>query len=446
TWEKLPHDSSAPGNLTPIFEAILEHIPPPQANLDEPFQMLVSSLDWDSFQGKYAIGRIKRGIAKPGLQVAILSRGSEYESARIDKVYASQGLKRLEVTQAEAGDIVAITGIKNVGIGDTVADISAPEPLPTIEVGEPTLKIAISANTSPFAGKEGQFVNSRQILDRINRELETNVSLRLEIADNGEFIVSGRGELHLGVFVETLRREGFELQVGKPQVITKTIEGIAMEPVEELTVDVDPEYAGAVTSEIGRRRGVLLSREINADGNTRMVFEITTRGLLGLRGQLLTLSRGTATSDSIFLRYEKMGAPIPKLRSGVLVASETGTACTYGLNIAQGRGITFVAPQTEVYEGMIVGLNSRQNDIVINVTKEKKQTNIRASVADIAVILTPPTILSLEQSLDFLGDDELLEVTPVSLRIRKRILTFDARAKANKHLFAAGSSTQWPKS
>jgi len=275
-------------------------------------------------------------------------------------------------------------------------------------------------------------VSGRQLLDRINRELETNVSLRLEVADNGEFILSGRGELHLSVFIETLRREGFELQVGKPQVITRMIDGVAMEPVEDLTVDVDPDYTGTVTSEVGRRRGVLLSQTENGDGSMRLVFEVTTRGLLGLRSQLLTLSRGTAVMNSLFQRYEPVGAPIPKLRNGVLVSSETGKAVTYGLNVAQGRGITFIPPQTEVYEGMIVGLNTRENDIAVNVTKEKKQTNIRSSTSDIAVILTPPTVLSLEQSLDFLEDDELLEVTPKSLRLRKKILDAEGRAKARR--------------
>jgi len=432
TWDEVPGDPGEEADLTPIFDGILEHVPPPDADVDGPFQMLVASLDWDSFQGKYAIGRIKRGIARPGLQVALIGRDGVPENGRIEKVYVSQGLKRVEVAEAEAGDIVAMTGIKNAGIGDTITDVTQPDVLPTIEVGEPTLKMAVSANTSPFAGREGQFVTGRQILDRINRELESNVSLRLEIGDASEYILSGRGELHLSVFIENMRREGYELQVGKPQVITKMVDGVEMEPVEELTVDVDSSYAGAVTSEVGQRKGMMLSQTINGDGTVRLVFQITTRGLLGLRNQLLTISRGTTVMNSIFLRYEPAGTPLPKLRNGVLISSETGKAVTYGLNNAQGRGITFVAPQTQVYEGMIVGLNTRDSDIEINVTKEKKQTNVRSSTSDIAVILTPPTILSLEQCLDFLEDDELLEVTPKSLRLRKRLLTAESRAKIRK--------------
>ena len=429
-WAGMPEDPEAPADLTPIFEAILKHVPAPESEAEAPLQMLVAALDWDSYQGKYAIGRIRRGVAKPGLAVALLGRNGASESARIDKVFVSQGLKRLEVPEARAGDIVAITGVRNAGIGDTIADLANPEALPTIEIGEPTLKIAISANTSPFAGREGQFVTGRQILDRIFKELETNVSLRLDIGENNEYVVSGRGELHLSVFIETLRREGFELQVGKPQVVTKAIDGAVMEPVEELTIDVAPDYSGAVTGEVGRRKGALLSQSENADGTVRLVFEITTRGILGLRNLLLTLSRGTATMNSLFKRYEPLGAPLPRLRNGVLVASESGKAVTYGLDIAQGRGATFIPPQTEVYEGMIVGLNTRDNDIVINVTKQKKMTNVRASTSDIATILTPPTVLSLEQSLDFLEDDELLEVTPKSLRLRKRILDAGQRAKS----------------
>jgi len=431
-WERLPTDPAEPADLTPLFDAILDHVPPPKADAEGPFQMLVAALDWDSYQGRQVIGRIRRGVARPGMPVTVLGRNGNREAARIEKVHVSRGLKRLDVPQAEAGDIVALMGVKNAGIGDTIADALWPEALPTIEIGEPTLKVAVSANTSPFAGREGRFVTGRQILDRIYRELETNVSLRLEIGQHGEFVLSGRGELHLSVFIETLRREGYELQVGKPQVITKTVRGVTMEPIEELTVHVSSDYAGAVTSEVGRRRGFLLSQTENGDGTRRLVFEITTRGLLGLRNQLLNLSRGTATMSSLFLRYAPLGAPLPKLRNGVLVASETGRAVTYGLNIAQGRGSTFVTPQTEVYEGMIIGLNSRENDTIINVTKEKKMTNVRSSTADIAVILTPPVTLSLEQSLDFLEDDELLEVTPKSLRLRKKLLAADARYKAKK--------------
>lgn len=431
-WEELPEDFTAPADMTPLFEGILSYIPPPEGDKEKPFQMLVASLDWDSFRGKYAIGRVKRGTARPGLEVVLLGKDGAALLKRIDTVYVSQGLKRLEVPEAGAGEIVALTGIGEAGIGDTLADVSDPEALPTIEIGEPTLKMAVSANTSPFAGREGQFVTGRQILERIQRELETNVSLRMETNEAGEYVLSGRGELHLSVFIETLRREGFELQVGKPQVITKIVDGVAVEPVEELNVDVSSEYVGAVNGEVGRRKGLLLSQVANTDGSTRLVFEITTRGLLGLRNQLLNLTRGTALVSSIFSRYAPLGAPLPRLRNGVLIASETGKAVTYGLNHAQGRGTTFISPQTEVYKGMIVGLNTREFDIEVNVVKEKKQTNVRASTADIAVILTPPVIFSLEQCLDFLEDDELLEVTPKSLRLRKRLLDATARARASK--------------
>lgn len=431
-WNALPSDMYQPADLTPIFEAILEHVPAPKADQNGPFQMLVTTLDWDNFQGKYSIGRISRGIAKPGLAVTLLGKDGKTENGRIDKVYVSQGLKRVEVPEAQAGDVVAITGLKNAGIGETIADATAPEALPTIQIEEPTLRMAVSANTSPFAGREGQFVTGRQILDRINKELETNVSLRLNIGDGGEYILSGRGELHLSVFIETLRREGYELQVGKPQVITRDIDGVLSEPIEELTVDVAAEHAGTVTSEVGRRKGILRAQDENSDGTTRLLFEIPTRGLLGLRNALLTQSRGTAVMNSLFIRYEPLGAPIPKLRNGVLIASEAGKAVIYGLDIAQGRGTTFIPPGTEVYEGMIIGLNSREDDIEINVAKEKKLTNVR-SVGETALILTPPTILSLEQCLDFLEDDELLEVTPKNLRLRKKLLNATARARAKKN-------------
>ncbi|MHB9052371.1 MAG: translational GTPase TypA [Thermoleophilia bacterium] len=430
-WSEIPEDFESRADLTPVFDAIVDHVPAPDVgDKNQPFQMLVTSLEADSFQGKHVIGRITRGTISPGTTITLMKKDGTEEQARIDKVYVSQGLKRVEIEEAHAGDIVSLTGIRNAGIGETIADSDRPEILPTIEIEEPTLKMSVAANTSPFAGREGQFVTSRQILERIERELETNVSLKMEMGESGDYILSGRGELHLSVFIENLRREGYELQVGKPQVITKEIDGATHEPIEELTVDVGTEYVGAVNGEVGRRKGLLLSQVENGDGSTRLIFEISTRGILGLRNHLLTLSRGTAIMNSIFVKYQRMGAPMPRMRNGALVASESGKAVTFGLNNAQQRGTVFLLPQTPVYEGMIVGLNSREGDLEINVTKEKKLTNMRSSGADDAIVLTPPTVLSLEQSLDFLEDDELLEVTPSSQRLRKKLLGKTDRIRA----------------
>ncbi len=433
-WAEAPTSEqlSAPADLTPIFEAILAHIPAPKVAHDQPFQMLVTALDWDNFQGKYAIGKITRGTAKPGLLVTIGTADAWRETAKIDRVYSTHGLKRLEVDLAESGDIVALTGIRNCRIGDTVADADQPEALPTLQIAEPTLKMAISANTSPFVGQEGTQLTSQKIYERIVKELEVNVSLKLTTGENNQYIIWGRGELHLSVFIESLRREGFEMQISKPQVVTKMIDGVLQEPVEELTVDVKSDYASPVTGEIGKRKGIMTSQTENDDGTSRMMFEIPTRGLLGLRNLLLTLSRGTATINSLFLRFEPVSGAIPKTRNGVLIASVGGKAVSYGLNNAEQRGQIFINPQTPVYEGMIVGLHARENDLEVNVTKEKKQTNVRAAGSDDAIILTPPTILSLEQAIDFLDDDELLEATPKSLRLRKKILNSSLRAKAKK--------------
>lgn len=432
-WEEVPGDSGEYADLTPVFEAILNHVPAPDAgNREEPFQMLVTSLEADSFQGKHAIGRIRRGTIAPGATVTLLKKDGTEEQSRVDKVYVSSGLKRVEIDEAHTGDIVSLTGIRNAGIGETIADTNMPEALPAIEIEEPTLKMSVAANTSPFAGQEGRFVTSRQILDRIERELETNVSLKMEMGSGSDYILSGRGELHLSVFIENLRREGYELQVGKPQVIIREIDGATHEPVEELTVDVATEHVGAVTGEVGRRKGFLLSQQDNYDASTRLLFEITTRGLLGLRNVLLTLSRGTAIMNSIFIKYQRLGSALPRMRNGALVASESGKAVTFGLHNAQQRGTVFIHPQTQVYAGMIVGLNSREEDLEINVTKEKKLTNMRSSGADDALVLTTPTIFSLEQSLDFLEDDELLEVTPESLRLRKKLLNKTDRMRARK--------------
>jgi len=430
-WEEKPEDLASAADLTPLFEAIVKHIPAP-ANLEGPLQMLITTLDYDSFQGKYAIGRIRRGEVYAGMPVARIDKQGNAQAGRITKVLVSQGLKRVEVERALTGEIVALTGLEEMSVGDTIADVTKPEALPRIQVAEPTLKMVAGVNTSPLAGQEGEYVTSRQLLERINRELESNVSLRMAPGDNGTFVLSGRGELHLAIFIETLRREGYELQIGKPHVITRTQDGVEMEPVEEMTIDVATDKVGAVTSEVGRRRGLLLAQTENGDGSTRLVFKITTQGTIGLRNQLLTISRGTATMHTVLMGFEPVGPPVPKLRNGALIASHNGRAVAYGLSGAQERGTTFIPPQTTVYAGMIIGLNSREDDIEINVTKEKKLTNMRSSGADDAIQLTPPTILSLEQALSFLEDDELLEVTPKSLRPRKKLLDASKRARAGK--------------
>jgi GTP-binding protein len=428
-WKTLPNDISEEATLAPVFEAIVQELPAPDNIVDGPFQMVITNLDFDDYKGKYAIGRIHRGVAKPGMQVVILGKNGS-KSGRVDGVYTSMGLKRALTNEAIAGDVVALTGLQEVNIGETIADSAHPEALPTITVEEPTLKMVMGVNTSPMAGREGKFVTSRQLRDRLEKELETNVSLRMEDRGEGaEFMVSGRGELHLSILIEQLRREGYELQVGKPEVITRIIDGTTMEPVESLTVDVPEEHVGAITQELGKRRGVMVNLSPNHQGMTRLEYVIPTRGLLGFRNSALTLTKGTAVSSSIFLEYQPIGADVARMRNGALIASEAGMALTYGLNVAQNRGVTFVGPATEVYEGMVIGLNSREDDLEINVTKEKKQSNVRSSTSDISVKLAPPIVLSIEQSLDLLERDEYLEVTPQSLRLRKKYLTNSERRK-----------------
>lgn len=431
SWSDFPTDMNAPADFSPVFDAILKYVPAPQVDLESPFQMLVSTLDWDTYKGKYAIGRVKRGQVKSGMNVVLMKSDGSIEKYVIDRVFVNQGLKRVEAVLGSSGDIIALTGVKNSGIGDTIADAAKPEALPTIQIEEPTLSMSIGPNTSPFMGKEGKFFTSRQILERIEREMQTNVAMRFRIDENGQYILSGRGELHLSVFIETLRREGFELEVGKPRVITKKIDGIEMEPVEEVTIDVDNAYVNAVKSEVSRRRGMLTSQEEITSESTRLIFEITTRSLFGLRGTLLTLSKGTALTSSMFLRYDKLGQALQKLRKGVLVASETGKTAPYGLVVAQDKGPVFVGPQVQVYAGMIIGINGRDEDLEVNICKEKQLTNNR-SVGEDAIVLVPPVVMSLEQCLGFLEDDELLEITPKSLRLRKKILDGTLRYRAAK--------------
>lgn len=431
-WADFPANMDQDADLEPVFQAIINHIPAPTVE-EGAFQMLVTNLDYDDYRGKYAIGRLHRGSVKPGQSVVLLGRNDHKSQARVEGVFSSMGLKRVEDSQPITGDIIALSGLANVQLGDTIADPASPQALPTIEVEEPTLQMTMGVNTSPFSGKDGKFFTSRQLRDRLMKELETNVALRvIDHPETAELLVSGRGELHLSVLIEQLRREGYELQVGKPEVITKEIDGQKMEPVESLTVDVPDEYVGAITQELGQRRGIMVSLHPDHQGSTRLEYVIPTRGILGFRNTALTLTRGTAIAASIFLEYQPVGPDLPKLRNGALIASENGVALTYGLNIAQGRGITFIEPGTPVYEGMVIGLNSRQDDLVINVTKEKKQSNVRSSTADISVKLAPAVILSIEQSLDTLESDEVLEVTPHNLRLRKRYLNENDRRKQSK--------------
>ncbi len=409
-------------NLEPILNEIIEFIPSPEVSEGD-FQMLVTSLDYDSHKGKHIIGRIKRGNLIKDQALVLINKKGDKTPGKAETISLSHGLKKISVDEAKAGDIIDLTGVSNASIGDTVADAKNPESLPRIEVEEPTIRITLSANSSPMAGKEGKFTNSRQIHERLIKELETNISLRMEQKDD-KFILSGRGELHLSILVESLRREGYEFQVGKPEIIIKEINGQKMEPIEDLMIDIPDEFLGAVTAEVGGRKGQMTNMFSDGKGNTKIEYKIPSKNTLGIRTSLLTSTKGTAIINVMFDKYEPLTPLIGKIRNGVLIASETGNALHYGLDNAQQRGITFIDPGTKVYEGMIIGENSRKEDIEINVTKEKKQTNMRASTSDVNMgALTPAVKMSLEQCLDFLEDDELLEVTPQSLRLRKKFLT-----------------------
>lgn len=434
-WDHMPTDAekAEPGNLEPLFKKILEHIPAPEVDVDGPFQMLVTNLDRDNYQGKYTIGRISRGTVTRGQSVVVIDTEGKKTNGKIDKMFTFQGLKRAEATSATAGDIVALTGIPEAHIGMTVADAAAPEALPSITIEEPTLRVRMGPNTSPFKGQDGEFLTSRQIAERLHRELETNVGMRLEELGGTDFLVSGRGELHLSILIETLRREGFELEISKPEVIFKETDGKKTEPFEEVTIDVPEEHMGAITTEFGKRKASLVDLINHNNGYMRLVYHIATRGFLGLRNILVTETKGTAVINSVLLGYQDMSEQPPRLRNGALIASETGKAVAFGLEVAQGRGVVFVGPQTQVYEGMIVGLNSRKEDLEINVCKGKELTNMRSKGADDAIVLAPPLTLTLEQSLDFIEDDELLEVTPLNLRLRKKYLTKNDRARAKRN-------------
>lgn len=430
-WEKMPDNPSEHADLTPIFNAIIEDIPAPKVEQGS-FQMLVTSLQYDSFLGKYAIGRVARGNAKPGMQIALMKRGNQTINGRIDKIFGYRGLNREELQEAVAGDIVALTGIAEAHIGDTVADKQSPEALPTIDIESPTLSMYLGPNTSPMKGREGEFTTSRQIGDRLSREIETNVSLRVE--ENGiGFTISGRGELHLSVLIETMRREGYEFEVGRPRVVTAMIDGIEQEPVEELLIETGSEFIGAISQELGARRAEMCGQETTSSGSVRLTYILPTRALIGLRNVLLTATKGTVIMNSLPHGYQPLSGKLPRTRNGVLIAFEAGITTPYALQAAEARGELLVGAGTEVYAGMIVGIYNRQDDLEINVCRAKQLTNMRSKSSDGSVQLTPFTDFSLEQCLDFIEDDELLEVTPKNLRLRKRYLDSNERKRHAKN-------------
>lgn len=419
-------------NLKCLFDLIVETIPAPTGELNAPFQMLVSNIDYDEYTGRIAIGKIERGSINVNAPVTVC-RGDKTENAKITKLFTYANLGKIVAESASVGDIVALSGMADINIGDTVCDPSAPEPLPFVEIDRPVLSMTFSVNDSPFAGLEGEYVTSRHLRDRLYRELLSNISLEVKDTDSTEsFTVSGRGELHLSVLIEEMRRQGYEFQVSKPEVITKTIDGVLCEPIERLTIDVPEEFTGTVMEGVGARKAELINMAPSANGFCRMEFKIPARGLVGYRDKLLTETRGTCVMNHVFDGYEPFKGEIPTRNRGSLVAFEQGEAIAYGLFGAQDRGTMFISPGEKVYEGMVVGENSRQDDIVVNVCKRKQATNTRASGSDEAVRLTPPRVMSLEQCIDFLGPDELLEVTPEHLRIRKRILRADIRLKKKK--------------
>lgn len=439
-----------PGDLTPLFETIVKEVPNSAVNEDKPFQMLISTLDHDLYVGKLCIGKVNQGKLTKGSKVVLVDGKARLPSPMPGssgiggqgvlgnytamKLYTSEGISRVEVNEITSGDIVALAGIPELTIGQTVADPASPVALPSIEVEEPTIKVTIAPNTSPLGGKEGTFTTSRQIRERLMKEMQTNLGLRFEDdPERGGFMVSGRGELHLAILIETMRREGFEMEVSRPQVIYKTIDGVVCEPYEEVTIDVHKDFMGAVSEELGKRKGSMLDLITDKGEMARLIYRISSQNLIGIRSTLLTKTRGTILMSSYLLGYEKKGTAMESIRNGALVATQSGPSMTYGLVNAQERGTLFIGPTVQVYEGMVVGLASKDDDVEVNVCREKKLTNNRSSGEGVSVALIPATTLSLEQCLDFLSDDELLEVTPLNLRIRKRYLTQSARRIASRN-------------
>ncbi len=417
-------------NLEPLFNTILEYVPGPKGSPEEPLQFLVSSLDYDEYIGRIAIGRVERGTIRKDMQAVLCKRDGKLQNVKISSLQNFRGLKRTDITSASVGEIIAVSGISDITIGETICDKERPEPIPFVDIDEPTISMQFSVNNSPFAGKEGTFVTSRHIRDRLYREIETNVSMRVEETDSADcFKVSGRGELHLSVLIETMRRQGYEFQVSKPEVITVEQNGEVYEPMEYLVIDVPEEYMGSVMEKLGMRKGEMVNMHSANQGFVRLDFKIPARGLIGYRSEFLTDTRGNGIMNHIFHGYEPWKGEIKSRLRGALVAWETGESVTYGLFNAQDRGSLFIGPGVPVYEGMIVGECSRNEDITINVCKKKHVTNMRASGSDEALKLVPFINMSLEQNLEFIADDELVEITPVSIRLRKKILNTEQRAK-----------------
>ncbi|HUD19489.1 MAG TPA: translational GTPase TypA [Patescibacteria group bacterium] len=432
-WESYPNNMNLAGDLTPLFKTIIEQIPPPKMDAEKPFKMLVSTLDFDNYKGTFAIGKVTQGMISPGQSIVHLLENEKLGQCKVEGVFTSVGLHRVEVAKSEPGDIIALTGIPDVGIGHTIADPADPIGYPMIKLEEPTLKILVAANTSPLSGRDGKFCNARQIHQRLLKEKQTNIGLKIDENPSGQgFIVCGRGELHLAVLIENLRREDYELQVSKPEVILKDIDGVKSEPFEEITIEIDTNMVGIITEELGKRRAELLDTHTDERNITRMVYKVSSRNLLGFRTDIMTKTRGKGIFATRFIGYFPLTPHIPKLRNGVLISWETGVSSAYALTTVQDRGKAFIGPGVPVYEGMIIGINPKQNDIDINVCKTKKLTNIHSANADIAIQLDPPTVLSLEQCLDFIEDDELLEVTPKNLRLRKKHLAKIDRVRAQR--------------
>ncbi|WP_127533037.1 translational GTPase TypA [Paenibacillus kobensis] len=422
-------------NMQALYDTVVEHIPAPTESVEEPLQFLVTLLDFNEYLGRIAIGRVNRGIVKQGQSIAVMTREGNVKQARIEKLFGFQGLKRVEVPEAGAGDIVAIAGIKDINIGETLADPANPEALPVLTIDEPTLQMTFLVNNSPFAGREGKWVTSRKLRDRLFKELETDVALRVEETDSPDaFVVSGRGELHLGILIENMRREGYELQVSKPEVIVKEVDGVKSEPYERLVIDVPEEHMGAVMESLGSRKAEMVNMVNNGTGQVRIEFIIPARGLIGYRTNFLTLTRGYGIMNHAFDSYGPVaGSQVGGRHQGVLISSENGVSTFYGMMGVEDRGLLFLEPGADVYEGMIVGEHNRDNDIIVNICKEKALTNVRSAGKDDTVKLKTPIIFSLEAALEYLNDDEYCEITPKSIRLRKKILNKSERERAEKH-------------